>query len=84
MPDPIEEARRLVEDPSEDWYAIEHARFLIEGPAEEDELERALRRAPEQAPPVATKESEWREFGIFAGFVLFLGVILFVVYGVPV
>lgn len=41
--DNVELARRLIEEPSEDWYAIEHARFLIEGPAEEDELERARR-----------------------------------------
>lgn len=41
--DEVEEARRLVEEPSGNWYAIEHARFLIEGPAEEDELERARR-----------------------------------------
>jgi hypothetical protein len=41
--DPIEQARRLVEEPSGEWDAIEHARFLIEGPAQEDELERARR-----------------------------------------
>jgi hypothetical protein len=43
MRDEIEQARRLVEEPSGEWDAIEHARFLIEGPAQEDELERARR-----------------------------------------
>jgi len=84
MIDNIEEARRLVEEPSGDWDAVERSRQLIEGagyfPAateededeEEDEIERARRRA-----------ALLRELSIAAGFVLAIAVILSLVFGVP-
>jgi hypothetical protein len=42
-----DEVRRLVEESSSDWDAVERSRQLIEEHTEEeeDELERALRRA---------------------------------------
>lgn len=45
MRDHVEEARRLVEEASGDWDAVEHSRELIEGaPLEEESaLERARR-----------------------------------------
>lgn len=67
MRDEVEEARLLIEEPSGDWDAIEHSRVLIEGSGDEDELERARRRAP----------STW---SIAAGALLMLALILFCIY----